>query len=205
MKIVVLPGVGFRTGDPSKYPIIQNLQNRFPQHTVELFDWKNGLPYPPDFDEDFYHKAIRTFVVEVILDFEAVIKYNLFIDLPVADLYIGHSAGAVLAMMQKKPCACLANPSVLVKDMKPGFYDFMMDNMAFVTKDNEHKMLNIVNKYDVLAFPLNEPWVENIVYKNHCVNLLAAHSDYWDSSFVEDVVAEWVTKQEATRQKRAVD
>src|SRR5574343_1523929 len=115
MKIVVLPGVGFRIANISKYPIVDNLKKKFPQHTVEFFDWKNGLPYPPEFKEDFYHKAIRTFAVEVILDFEAVVKYNLFIDLPTADLFIGHSAGAILAMLQNKPCVCMGNPSIIIK------------------------------------------------------------------------------------------
>lgn len=196
MKIIVLPGVGFRIAFLSKYPIVKNLQKRFPEHTIEFFDWKNELPYPPKFEEDFYHKAIRTFAVEVILDFEAVIKYNLLIDLPIADLYIGHSAGAILAMLQNKPCACFGNPSVLIKDMRPVFYDNMMNNMAIVSEGNdEYKMLNIVNKYDVLSFSIENNWVNNKFYNKHCINLLSAHSDYWDNSFVEDVVAEWITAQ----------
>jgi len=178
MKIVVFPGVG---ADVIKEPYEYFLDEikRGLNCEGEIFVWENGHKHPhvtPPF------RSVRHFVCETILDFQQVVVHAMEMQVPDADIYIGHSAGSILALAQNRPVVTFASPAALVE---------LIDATNETAKDcrvrlraNNNKVLNIINKYDVIAYPINGENVENYEYSGPWYNPLTyfpvtAHTHYW--------------------------
>lgn len=200
MKVVIIPGVGYQT---KKNPL-QCLGDRIKSAMsceYEIFSWDHTpiksalevatLAVELRKDDGTSYEAMRSFVTEVILDFEFALKYGAVINVPEGDYYIGHSAGSLFAMAQNKPSTIIGSPVALVKYMpKSAHCDNLFVNSIL---DNCKSVLNLINKYDVVAYPLNEPNVENIYFSGNKLNPLSyfpltAHTGYWESKFVSDQI-----------------
>ena len=182
MKIVVLPGVGFHDKvDPKDIPLINCLMKRFPQDTIEYFNWNNGhtIPPPPE-DMTWWFKPIRKFLIEVIFDFDQVIAHPFETYVPPADIYIGHSAGSVLAMLQGKPTVTFGSPYEFVADLQ-SLKSLNTKTINRVITERAQPVFNIVNDNDILA--ANIKVAENYHYKAGWTPW-TAHWDYWDNKDV---------------------
>jgi hypothetical protein len=191
MKIVIIPGVGYQSDNKP----IEHLGNRIKKDidcTYEIFNWHHtplnrcGYCSYKKANDDLAYSDLRDFVTEVILDFEFAVKYGGTISIPFADYYIGHSAGSLFAISQDKPCAMFGSPVALVKYMPKTTTENLFVNSIL---DNDKSVLNLVNRYDVVAYPMHEPEVKDVYFDGFCLNPmsyfpLTAHTGYWESSFV---------------------
>ena len=182
MKVIIFPGVGFHK-DLTKYNAFADKIKEGCGCDVTTFCWKHDWPLP---DTKLPVVAARKWICEVILDFQQVIRHAIEMEVPEADIYIGHSAGSVLALVQNKPCIIFGSPAVLVEIAQS------KENMPKVEllkafKNDNRKVFNIINKYDQLAYELTWSSVENYIYAGktfsfNTYNPLAAHSDYWKNA-----------------------
>lgn len=200
MKIVIIPGVGYQSdNEPLKY-----LGNKIKEKyscDYEIFNWDH-TPIKEELEiamlankikttNEMSYIELRSFVTEVILDFEYALKYGGIIDVTEADYYIGHSAGSLFAMAQDKPCTIMGSPIALVRYLPKSNNPYnLFVNTIF---DNDKSILNLINKHDVVAYPLNDPEVKNVYFSGNFFNPLAyfpltAHSSYWKSKFVIDEI-----------------
>jgi len=150
-------------------------------------------------------KKLRGFVCEVIMDFQQVAIHALDMKVPEADLYIGHSAGSILALAQKKPCIVFGSPANLVEliNTKKGKNLKIKDTLNAIMGDDIYPVLNIVNEYDIIAYPLYRGNVTNYKYKAFKYSPfsyfpLTMHSNYWKSAKVMnkiiETIGEWKKK-----------
>ena len=195
MKIVVFPGVGFHTNLTEYSGFIDKIKTGC-DCDVTMFNWKHDWPIP---DTKLPIVSVRKWICEVLLDFQQVIRHAIEMEVPEADFYIGHSAGSVIALVQKNPCIIFGSPATLVEIAQFGEMVPRTELMKAMNNDGR-KVYNIINKSDQLAYGLSWPSVENYTYSNsaYCpctYNPLAAHSDYWDNSRVTqkivDKINEW--------------
>lgn len=184
MKIVVLPGVGFHDRvEPSKIYMIKYLQEKFPNDTIEYFNWKHGGQItPPPSDMTWWFKPIRAFAIEVILDFDQVIAHPFETFVPPADIYIGHSAGSVLAMIQGKPAITFGSPYEFVAMANlQALKAISTKTITKIVTENKHSVYNIVNDNDILANDIKV--AENYHYKAGWTPW-TAHLEYWENKSV---------------------
>ena len=183
MKVVVFPGVGDnRVRSAHKYfldKITKGLNCE-----GEIFVWENGHGHPTI---DLPLHDARKFVCEVILDFQQVVVHSLDMKVPEADVYIGHSAGSILALSQNKPCVTFASPASLVELINDK--DTVANKCRYAINKNSNKVLNIINKYDVIAYPIEGDNVENYEYNGSWYSPLSyfpvtTHIHYWKSKEV---------------------
>lgn len=207
MKIIIIPGVGYQSKtSPIKClgeKIKKNLSDLSCEY--EIFNWdhaalKKEIELASNSMElrssgGTAYDSLRSFVTEVILDFEFAIKYGGLFEVPEADYYIGHSAGSLFATSQKKPSATMGSPIALVKYMPKQ----INSQNAFVCSvlNNEQPVINFVNRYDVVAYPLDEPNVKNVYFSGSKFNPLAyfpltAHMGYWESNFVVNEITKHI-------------
>jgi len=190
MKIVIFPGVGDDEVRPSHKYFANELEKGLGCET-EVFVWENGHDHPVI---TLPFKDTRNFVCEVILDFQHVVIHAKEIKVPEADIYIGHSAGSILALAQNKPCVIFASPAALVELI---YEDEAVKTYKDVMNGTENKVLNIVNKYDVIAYPLDGTNVENYEYQGGWFKPLTyfpvtAHIHYWRSKKVIKKIIETI-------------
>jgi len=196
MKIVFIYGVGYHE-DVSTYEIfLSNIKKQVKRKDVEtsIHIWSHDWSLPVSSKSSF--KAIKNFFSEVVLDFQYAIKYAETMDIPEADLYIGHSAGSIIALSQNKPCILMGSPVALVKEIveHPGDAEVGVIEKVF---KNCCKILNIVNKYDIVSYEVMDNKVQNDVYSGPCYNPLTylpitAHSDYFKSKIVVKKIAKFI-------------
>ena len=99
-KIVIIPGVGLFNDDvPDRY-LFRMIEKELPDFEFEWFNWKHVLDVP---DTDLPYDKFREWTCEILLDFQMVVKHALDVDVPQGDYYIGHSAGSILALLQRGP------------------------------------------------------------------------------------------------------
>lgn len=191
-KIVLLPGVGFHE-DLSQYDeFLESFREEFGCET-EIFNWSHNWNIPKD---KLFFGSIRNMFSEVVLDFQQVIRHATEMTVPAADLYIGHSAGSILALCQMgKPCIIFGSPAMLVENIRDRYSVLY----AKIIK-SERPILNIVNKADVIAYTL--PWanVENFYISPFFLNpfgLFTSHTSYWkDRTSIRkmlDTISKWGT------------
>ena len=192
MRVVVFPGVGANGVRPSYEYFLDKITKGL-NCEGEIFVWEHGHSHPVI---TLPLKATREFVCEVLLDFQHVVVHALETKVPEADIYIGHSAGSILALAQAKPAVIFASPASLVE---------LIDNkgqegikyFCDIMKGNDSNILNIINKYDVLAYPLQWSNVENYEYSGGKFWPLTyfpvtAHVHYWRSDTVIKKIIETV-------------
>lgn len=172
-KIVILHGVGFHGDDAPNNLLISELKKN-PDNEVVWYNWKHYLEIPKI---DLPYTLAREWACEVILDFQTVIKHAFDLTIPEADFYIGHSAGSILALIQNRPSIIFGSPAILV--------DTVQGSNTVDCLLNSPKVLNIIHKRDVLAYPFPFPHVDNQYINNNWWNFMeynpvSAHTCYWD-------------------------
>jgi len=182
MKIVFLPGVGFH-GDHSNVIRFFDKIKKEIDCDIEYFQWKHG--YMGGSHDDHHHtpnlpyKNARSFFSEIILDFQHVLRYSDSMELPEADIYMGHSAGSIIAIQQDKPCILFGSPALLIEDLQ-----FANDDLLQRCLCKDRSVLNIVQDKDIIGYPINHDHVEDFIFKGCWFNPLtyspiAAHGSYW--------------------------
>lgn len=199
MKIITMPGVGFNT-NVSGYERFAKYIGDNLNCESEVFCWKHTWPLP---DITLPFENIRTWVYEVLLDFQQVILYAFDMEIPEADYYIGHSAGSILALAQKeKSCVIMGSPSILIESIhKSVKFESDFNAKLWKTIESKRNILNVINKYDQLAYYLDLPNVENYVFqgswnKFNTYNPINAHNGYWENKEVMDVIVKNIKKWE---------
>jgi hypothetical protein len=188
-KICVLPGVGYHFPIKKK-GLVKHLEKKYPEIDIEFHDWQHQYAKPDmPWKETWWHHGMRAFSTEVMYDYQQAIKYAFSTVVPRADLYIGHSAGSIISLAQyNKPCIIFGSPATISQNA------WFNDKVNYIISSKaEHSgiarpVLNIVNKYDVLSYPLQFQNVENVTYKKHRFNPIAAHLDYWKNPCVYKMV-----------------
>ena len=190
-----MPGVGYHDQDDGNVFLLNYIRKNIPDCEVSYYNWPhagmNELGVP--FKEDYLHKISRGILQEIILDFQYTIRHAYDMMLPVADIYIGHSAGSIIALTRQQPCIIFGSPAAIVSAIGPNDMSIIMNKMMFnrnTCNAESRKVFNIVNQYDLLALPLNYPTVENYYYKNCLFNPIAAHTDYWNNKDVAKVICD---------------
>lgn len=192
MKIVLFPGVAVdKIGDDHKY-FLRQIRNKL-DCEGEIITWEIGHNVPVF---NLPLKDTREYLCKVILDFQTVIVHATQMKVPDADLYLGHSAGSIIALAQKdKNCVTFGSPAALVECARSS-ERAIIDVIRLINSGNR-KVLNIVNKYDVIAYPVNKPNVENYKFGGSCWNPLtyspvSAHHSYWRSQTVINKIVDTV-------------
>lgn len=190
MKIVLFSGVGF-ADNIKNYESFLNKVGKGTGCDTEFFKWEHYYSAPEIY---LPYKSFREWVVEVLLDFQQVVKHSEEMEVPEADLYIGHSAGSILALAQKeKPCIIFGSPAGIMECIQGQSSRDMVDRLL----NSNRKAFNIVNKYDVLAYPIEHINIENWFYSDSWFKFgtyfpLSAHQSYWTNSKVINKVVEKV-------------
>jgi hypothetical protein len=133
-----------------------------------------------------------------MMDFQKVVTGASEVEVPDADIYIGHSAGSIIALAQSdKPAIIMGSPAAVVECI-PGF---QLDNLDFPQMiGGDRPILNLINRYDILAYPLEYFNVTNYEYTENYLNPfsffpLSAHISYWKSKKVHreiiDTISQW--------------
>ena len=185
MKIILMLGVAATNVKKSHYNFLNILSEKLNCET-DVFHWKKDHHY---IGENLPFKIIRNFTCEVIVDFQTSILNAQKIKVPKADVYIGHSAGSIIAFAQKNSnCITLGSPISLVETMNEKDKDvkFMMQ---VLNHNKERKVLNIIQKYDIISYPINKNNVENFTYSDGILKPLyylpiTSHFSYWRSKKV---------------------
>jgi hypothetical protein len=114
------------------------------------------------------------------MDFEYTIQNAYSMNVPTADLYIGHSAGSLIALTRNKPCIIFGSPAAIINTVDTVNVKSIMEIRA----ENSVNVLNILNKNDPIGLPLEYPCVENFYYCSNWLNPVGAHTDYWSNKTV---------------------
>jgi hypothetical protein len=111
MKVVVLPGVNVEKDNIHYENFLIKIKNKF-RCQGEVYIWESGWQHP---ETDLSYSGLRSFASNVILDFQQVIRHASKAFVPDADIYLGHSAGSIIALAQNKPCIIFGSPAVLTE------------------------------------------------------------------------------------------
>lgn len=193
MKIVLLPGVRVYKIATKHQDFLESIINEL-DCDGEIFTWEPGYLHP---EYDLPLKPLRDFTYEIILDFQEAIEKDDVV-VPKADIYIGHSAGSIIALLQRKPTITMASPAPLINLVKDNIRAKKI--METIFKDSNAPVLNIINKYDVIACPFDKPNVENYEYTSGpwynpaSYFPLTAHSDYWTNKNVIKKIVEFIKR-----------
>ena len=192
MKIVVLPGVNVYKEKPIYDKFLSKI-TKVLKCDGEVFIWEKGWEHPTP---NLPYKAIRNYVCGALLDFQQALKY-FDIRVPEADIYLGHSAGSIIALAQKDTaCVTFGSPAALVRTINIHELIGKDVNSIVATTELVNRMgelnrpvLNIINKHDIIAYPIDQSNVENFTYSTSGINPftyspITAHSNYWDNSKV---------------------
>jgi hypothetical protein len=200
MKIVIIPGVGYQTGTKSYSYFGDKIKSQC-SCEYEIFYWNHDFNKVTSDQKTIFktfsdelksntnisYNALRSNIVEILQDFEYALKFGASISVPSADYYIGHSAGSLFALSQDKPCAIMGSPAGILKCLPTS----SNVNNLFVSSiiDNDKPILNLVNKYDVIAYPLASVQARNVYFSGSSLNPssyfpFSAHAGYWESDFV---------------------
>jgi len=196
MKIVLLPGVRIYKIEARHQEFLNSITDQL-DCDGEIFTWEPGYIHP---EYDLPFKSFRDFTYEVILDFQEAITKATEIVVPNGDIYIGHSAGSIIALIQQKPTITMASPAPLINLVKRERSNKRANEVAdLMLRDPTIPILNVINRYDLLACPLDKPNVENYEYGSPWYHVsgyfpLTAHSDYWSNKRVINKIVETVKK-----------
>ena len=194
MKVVVFPGVGDNEVRKSHEYFLGKIKEGLGCEG-EVFVWEHGREYPPP---TLPLKSTRRFVCEVLLDFQQVVVHALDMKVPEADIYIGHSAGSILALAQKKPCVIFGSPAALVEVVDDcNNNDDGSAILRSVMRGNTNNILNVINRYDLLSYPLGGANVENYEftgpwYRPDTKIPITAHTHYWKCKKATDKIIQTI-------------
>ena len=202
MKIVFFPGVGFNK-DLSKYEgFLKTLQKRV-SFEYEIFNWlhsyldKEHLDKHKDPNQGLRFKRVRSLFSEVVLDFQHVLLHAQDMEIPEADLYMGHSAGSIIALANSRGnnCVTFGSPIKLIQ-----IEDHPKNSIIANCKCKSTNVLNFVHKNDIIGYTIDKENTENYIltspfYSMAAYSPIAAHRAYWKSNVVidktTDKLVEW--------------
>jgi len=202
MKLVVIPGVGFQTAKSTYEDFCSYLRNGL-QCETEMYYWQHDWPIP-EIKLPYYD--IRKWGYECILDFQQVILHAFEMKVPPADYYLGHSAGSIIALAQKDvSCVIFGSPAVLVECVHKSINaadDF--NNKIMESVKSKKNILNIINKYDQLAYYLDLSNVENYVFRfpwylPKSYEPIECHDGYWESKETRQKIVNTIKNWEAKK------
>ena len=179
MKIVVIPGVGLHKQDDDYEYFMESICKDLCCEG-EVFKWDHSLDHP---DYTLPLGFARRFISEAILD---LVNEAEKLEVPEADVYLGHSGGSLVALSQSNaPAVTFGSPAALVNFIKDDKVEAFSE-LIFNTNNNR-PVLNLINKYDLLSYPINKGNVENYVFSGSWINPFTyspvnAHRSYWRSS-----------------------
>jgi hypothetical protein len=183
MKILVIHGVGKAHDECEDLAGFQTRLAAATGASVDLWIWDSPKTEIRDPRNTWGWRWLRSFVHEAINDF-AHISHNLermVSELPDADVYIGNSAGGVLAYETRKPAILLGSPAQLVHNVK---------SLAL------RPVLNLMHYLDPIAAPV--ALADNqVIYSPMflpLINPVKAHTSYWSSGVVMDKIVDWLGK-----------
>lgn len=196
MKIIVLPGVGFNKST-EVYNAFANKVSKGLNCECSVHYWEHDWNIP---DLSLPYDNFRDYVAEVILDFQQVVRHAFDMNIPEADYYIGHSAGSILSLVQLKPCIIFGSPAALVEVVN----EKNDTDVRIKSSTDSIPILNIINKYDLLSYPLNWDNVNNVylsgsVFSPTTYFPLSAHIFYWRSDKVIYEIVNAIEKWEAEK------
>lgn len=193
-KAVLVLGVGFHNNSEKEQKWIDEISERTGYET-ELFIWDHALK------RKLHYGCLRDFFIEIVLDFKHIILNASEIKLPEADVYIGHSAGSILSLLQPNKPAIIMGSPVSVLDIisnsneKQGAISENIINVMANIEYNKRQILNIINRHDIISYPLHLPntGVENVYYQEKWykpidIFPLGAHGNYWRSKYVKKTI-----------------
>lgn len=186
MKIVLFPGVAINNINKNHRYFLDQITSKL-KCDGEIMAWEVGHGAPVF---NLPLKTTREFLCKVILDFQTVVVHALELKVPQADIYMGHSAGSIIALAQKNSnCVTFGSPATLIECIRPEDDNVQIRNMLDTLSSRGRKVLNIINKYDVIAYPINKPNVENFEFCGNWFNPMtyfpvATHLGYWRSDRV---------------------
>jgi hypothetical protein len=215
MKIVIIPGVGYQNNDNDHNYLGKEIIKKLGCGEYEIFKWNHDPFFDPfkvslikmkneyaEFRDRTHrdslgYQSYRKYVVDVILDFQYALKYGQDIQIIPADYYIGHSAGSLFTIAQNKPSTIIGSPYGLAKYIPKEFMtsDLFMKKMASTSAE----ILNIINEYDILSYPVDDSRFENLYFSGNKFNPLTyfpltAHLGYWRSTFVIKNIVDHIKK-----------
>jgi hypothetical protein len=138
----------------------------------------------------------KGWISEVILDFQHVVLNAQDMEIPDADLYMGHSAGSIIALAKakKKHCVLFGSPVKLIQSNEH-------EKGSFLNNCNcpKTKILNVLHKNDILGFPIENKNCENYIFRSPYYSLcsynpISAHGSYWKSNKVVEKVAKTMSE-----------
>jgi hypothetical protein len=202
MKVVFIPGVGYQNSNSKYGKFLDGLKEEV-NFEWEIFNWshsnleeEHAELHQSDHPEMEYN-ILRGWLSESILDFQYVLLHSNEIKVPDADIYIGHSAGSIVALTHaKEKCVLFGSPLNLIElDRVSNNTTLIYSRRAKITK-----VLNFIHKKDVLSHPLKHENVTNIFINNNFLNIfgyspIKAHNSYWKSKKVKkemiEALKEW--------------
>ena len=184
MKVVFIPGVGYQKDNPKFEKFLNKIKEK-EDIEWEIFNWSHPRLSNKIYDQSkTQYNTLRNWIGEVILDFQHTLLHVDEIKVPEADVYMGHSAGSIIALTHaKKNCILFGSPLNLVE------LDNVSENNTIITlKRSATKVVNFVHKKDIIAFPIKTNVLKNI-YVNSYLNIfnyspIQAHNAYWKSKQV---------------------
>ena len=187
--VCIVHGVGYDSVHDVEHSQIAKFAKAFERATgatAVLYPWLHPGSPPVDPRNSWLFKDIRTWMSGIIMDFTHVL-YNLSelaAGLPVADMYIGHSAGGVIITTKTdKPQVLMGCPVQLIQ------------NVHACTNDGN--VLNLMHFRDPIAAPVNGA-VNVVTHEPRLIswiNPLAAHTSYWESQEILTNCVDWYNKK----------
>jgi hypothetical protein len=183
--ICIVHGVGFFRGLDKEHKVkyfCDQLSSKTGANCI-YYNWDHSGKIPDDPARDtWFFSPIRRFVDEVIMDYSYVLKNmtRLISALPVADMYVAHSAGGmIVGSGTAAPQMLMGCPLQLVLNL----------TAKAVIPD----VVNIMHYRDPVATPMQG--VDNIVVDRPSVfpliDVIIAHMSYWTNDAVIDIAAEF--------------
>lgn len=180
-KVCIVHGVGYDDPKELYKGNIVDFAKEFGSKTgaeTMLFPWGHPGEPPVDPRKGLLFNYVRNWTAGIIMDFSHVL-YNLDAitsKLPDADMYIGHSAGAVIVSVKSfKPQILMGCPLQLLRNVRSC-------NSGLGT-------LNIMHANDPIAAPVLG--AENVIVSGPGwmanLNPVQAHTSYWKNPEVMDI------------------
>jgi hypothetical protein len=183
---VLFSGVGFHHNIEKYIKFLNKIQKEV-DCEFEVFKWSHDYMsdshddnHVPDNDKLKYG-LLRGWFSEIVLDLQHVLYNANEMELPDADVYLGHSAGSILALAKakNKHCILFGSPLALIANK-----DFPKDGILNNCVCESTKILNIIHQKDIIAYPIEKEDTENFYIKSNIFSLsryspLTAHGDYW--------------------------
>jgi hypothetical protein len=144
--------------------------------------WTHTGTFPDDKRDSLLFRRLRNWVYEALMDYSYALLHAADIDalVPPADMYVGHSAGGIIAAtLHTAPTVLLGTPLQLIRNLRLGAKNCDILNLMHYRDPIAAAVEGVTN--EVIREPLILPYI----------NPVAAHTGYWTSKAVLKRVTEW--------------